>query len=44
MDNNRVAHELAHCSPWVIGIKVWLANFPSCINYLLASDISMDVI
>ncbi|XP_021721670.1 uncharacterized protein LOC110689242 [Chenopodium quinoa] len=38
---NKVAHELAHYSPWTIGRKIWVSNFP-CILSLLNSDSPMN--
>lgn len=44
-EGNNVAHELAHCLPWVIaGRKFWLVIFSNCIDSLLVLDITMNVI
>lgn len=43
-DGNKVAQELAHCLPWVIGRKIWLGDFPHCIAPLLESELSTNAI
>ncbi|XP_021764698.1 uncharacterized protein LOC110729276 [Chenopodium quinoa] len=42
-DGNKVAHELAHVPPLVLGRKIWYSDFPDFLCNLLNSDLQLNV-
>lgn len=42
-EGNKVAHDLAHYGPWVIGRRTWLTDFPASVSALLRKDLSSNV-